>query len=507
MKKFTLVLACLIFIQQFQSSAQEITYSETKLEDNRDINFEILGKMNNKYVVYKNVRWKHLLAFYDKDMHIAKSMRLTFVPDKTFNIDFITYPDYFYVIYQYQKNSVIYCKAVKLSNDGEKLGDPMHLDTTRIGILTDNKIYNTTFSQDKQKIMIYKIQVKNQMLTLVTKLFDKDLKMLDSTRQINPFDDRKEIYGDILLDNDGGFVLSKTTKKNYRENVNSIDIISRKPGVVDASVIKIPLSDKMIDEVRVKIDNLNKTYIVNSFYYNEDALNVKGLFTAMIDANNVNPIKIAFNVFPDSLRSKINFDGQSRFAFNDFFIRQAIVKKDGGFLLTAEDYSLQSLVGTNNNWNRWNYINNPYVNSYDYYLSNPYWYYRPVNSFNNAPSMRYYYNDILVLSLDADLKMEWCNVISKKQSDDETDNFLSFSSLNAGAEVHFIYIERERNKQVISNQSVYPNGQVKRYPTLRSREIGYEFMPRLARQVGVREVIIPCIYRSTIAFAKVVFSE
>ena len=78
-------------------SAQEITYSEYNNEDNRDIRFEILGKMEDHYVIYKNIRWKHVLAFYDNDMRIKKSLRLAFVPDKTFNIDFVTYPGQFYL--------------------------------------------------------------------------------------------------------------------------------------------------------------------------------------------------------------------------------------------------------------------------------------------------------------------------------------------------------------------------------------------------------------------------
>lgn len=507
MKKIIISLLAILYLMTLPAFAQQITYSEIKGEDNRDISFEILGKMNDSYIVYKNVRWKHMLAFYDKDMRIKKSMRLTFVPEKTFNIDFITYPDYFYVIFQYQKNSVIYCKAVKMNNNGEKLSDPVQLDTTKIGILADNKIYNTTFSQDKQKIMIYKIQVKNQLFTLVTKLFDKNLEMLDSTRQVTPFDDRREVYGDLSIGNDGTFVLAKATKKNVRENVNTLEFISRKAGVREASLISIPLNDKLIDEVKVKIDNLNSHYILNSFFYNDNGINVAGLFTASINANDLTEVKTAFNVFPDSLRSRINIDGQYRFAFDNFFLRQEIVKKDGGFIITAEDYTLQTRSGFTNNWNRWNYINNPYTTSYDYYLSNPYWYYRPLNSFNNIQNVRYYYDDILVLSFDKDLKMQWGNIISKKQSDEETDNFLSFSTMTSGSEVHFIYIERDRNKQVISNQSVLPAGDVKRYPTLKSREAGYEFMPRLAKQVGPMEVIVPCIFRSNIAFAKIVFFE
>jgi hypothetical protein len=506
MIKYFLVFILLILSVPLISPAQQITYSEIRSEDNRDINFEILGKMNEHYVVYKNVRWKHMLAFYDKDMRIAKSMRLAFVPDKTFNIDFITYPDHFYVIYQYQKNSIIYCKAVKLDNFGEKLTEPVDLDTTKVGILADNKIYNTTFSQDKQRIMIYKIQVKNQIITLATKLFDKDLNMLDSTRFASPFDERREIYSDVSIDNNGGLIMAKETKKNFRDNVGQLELIIRKPGQVQPTIIDIPLQEKYIDEIKVKVDNLNKQYILNSFYYTEDRVNVKGLFTVAVKADDPNTIKTAFNEFPDSLRSRINYDGQFKYAFDNFFIRQSIVKKDGGFILAAEDYSMQSRGGSSN-WNRWNYINSPYISNYNYYLTNPYWYYRPFNSFSNVHSVRYYYDDILLLSIDSSLNMQWSNIISKKQTDDETDNFMSFSTMNAGSEIHFIYIERDRNKQVLSNHSILPSGQVKRYPTLKSREIGYEFMPRLAKQIGLREVIIPCTYRSNIAFAKVVFAE
>jgi hypothetical protein len=140
-------------------------------------------------------------------------------------------------------------------------------------------------------------------------------------------------------------------------------------------------------------------------------------------------------------------------------------------------------------------------------LASPaYDYYRPSSSFNSWQDVRYFYDNILILGLNSDLEMQWNTIIPKSQSDDENDNFLSFSTMNVGAEIHFLYNEGER-KQIISNQSILPNGVLKRYPTLKSREAGYEFMPRLAKQVGYREVIVPCIYRTNIAFAKVNFSD
>ncbi len=507
MRQFGVLIFFIFFIIPQDITAQEIIYSDFNNEDNKDMSFEILGKMNGTYIIYKNIRWKHVLAIYDNEMHIKKSIRLKFVPDKTFNIDFITYPDHFYMIYQYEKNNIVYCKGVKMDTEGKKLTEPVDLDTTRINILADNKIYNTIYSQDKQKIMIYKILRKNQKITIATRLFDANLDMIDSTRHISDYDDRKDIYSELLLDNEGNFVYTKGAKGKFLTNISWLEIVCRKPGEKDPKSLIIDLKDSYIDETIVKIDNLNKHYIFNSFFYTHDPGNIKGLFTMVIDAVKIDTIKSAFNVFPDSLRAKVNSDGLYKAAFDNLFIRQAIVKKNGGFILTTEDYSSQTRSNPNNSWNRSNYLYNSPYSSNDYYLSSPaYGYYRPQSSFSNWQDVRYYYDNILILSLDANLNMQWNTIIPKVQSDDEVDNFLSFSTMNVGAEIHFLYNQGER-KQIISNQSILPDGELKRYPTLKSREAGYEFMTRHAKQVGYKEVIIPCIYHTNIAFAKVNFSE
>ena len=510
MKQFCLLLFVLFFIQSQKLAAQEITYSDFNGEDNRDMSFEILGKMNDHYIIYKNVRWKHVLAFYDNDMRIKKSLRLTFVPDKTFNIDFITYPDYFFMIYQYQKNSVVHCMGVKMDADGKKLTEPIEMDTTKLGILADNKIYSTIYSQDKQKIMVYKMQHKNQQVTIVTKLFDTNLLMLDSTRMVSPYDDRTDAYSDLFLTNDGNVVFAKQSSLNYGKKIRAVDIISRKPGTKDFISKPMSFEDKYFDEIKIKIDNLNRHYIINSFYYDKKDINIKGLFTAVVNIDDAEIKKIAFNTFNDSLRDKIS-EGLYKSAFDNLVIRQSIVKKDGGFILTTEDNYIQERSDANSsNWNRYNYLyNSPYTTNTDYYYTNPSYdgFYRPLSSFSGLQNVRYYYDNILVLSIDSSMAMQWTTIIPKKQSDDDNDNFLSFSTMNVGSEIHFIYVEEDRNKQIISNQSIFPGGQVKRYPTLKSREAGFEFMPRLAKQVGYREIIVPCVYRTNIAFAKVDFFE
>ncbi|MEJ7587216.1 MAG: hypothetical protein WKI04_06610 [Ferruginibacter sp.] len=62
--KGIIYITCLLLLPVF-SFAQHITYSEPLREDNRDINFDIIGKMNNNIIVFKNARWKYAVTVYN----------------------------------------------------------------------------------------------------------------------------------------------------------------------------------------------------------------------------------------------------------------------------------------------------------------------------------------------------------------------------------------------------------------------------------------------------------
>ena len=119
------------------------------------------------------------------------------------------------------------------------------------------------------------------------------------------------------------------------------------------------------------------------------------MFTYVWDKTADKQYASQFTEITDSLRYEAKSGGLLRFALDNFFIRQVVVKADGGFILAAEDHSTDTR-GNNNNFNRYDYLYNPYsLNSGNYYY-NPYTgYYRPLNSFNNQ-STRYYYENILV---------------------------------------------------------------------------------------------------------------
>ena len=136
-------LFVLLFIAPMVLAAQTMKFSDFDRGDNRDMNFEIIGKMNNNILVYKNIRWKHKINIYDNDMQTRETINLDFIPEKTFNIDFVAYPDFFYMIYQYQKGRILHCMMVKMDANAKKISEPVELDTTQIPVMSDNKIYTT----------------------------------------------------------------------------------------------------------------------------------------------------------------------------------------------------------------------------------------------------------------------------------------------------------------------------------------------------------------------------
>ncbi len=487
--------------------SQRVTYSNFEQEDTRDINFEIIGKMNGNFLVYKNIRWRHKINIFGDDMKIKETIKLDFIPDKTFNVDFVIYPDHFYMIYQYQKKNILHCMAVKMDGNAKKMSDPIELDTTQISILADNKIYTTINSEDKQKIMVFKIHKKNDRFNIVTLLFNSDLKLIvNKNRQALSFEERRDNYDNFLLDNDGNFIFTKDSHTGNRDNSNSLSLVIKEPQQDTFAYNTVDLNKNYIDEIKLKVDNLNKRYIINSFYYKKNRGSIEGLFTSIWDKKSNNSLAQGFVELGDSLRNEVKTSGQLRFALDDLFIRQIVVKKDGGFLLTAEDFSSQGRGGGNNQWNRWDYLNNYYYSPYSNYYYNPYYgYYRPLSSFNSNQSTRYYYANILILSADKNGKIEWSKIIHKDQFDDDNDNFLSFSTINRGGEIHFLFNDDKNRNQIIANQSISPTGQLTRNPTLKSQERGYQFMTRLSKQVGANQVIIPCTYRSYVCFAKVDF--
>lgn len=505
MQIYKKIVTLLVVALPFFAGAQRIHYSEPGRDDYRQVNFEIIGKLNNNILIYKNYRSKNDLSVFDNDMKLKNKINLDFLPDKLINVDFIQYPDFFYMIYQYQKRNVVYCNVVKMDAEGNKLVGPVEVDTTQTGG-GDNKIYSTIYSENKQQIVIFKINKRNEKNYFFTILLYNDkMEFKKKTRLPVNMQQRDAVFSDFIVDNDGDFVFAKCGRSGNRDNITYVDLMI-KPAAADTfSTYNIPLNKNFLDEVKIKADNINKNILISSLYYKQRRGNVEGLYIAVWNKENNRINAESYNIFSDDLKENAKSENTSaKTAFNDYFIRQIMPKRDGGFIVVCELYFTTSRGG---GWNRYDYLYSPYMYSpYSPYSSywSPYGYGSPWNRYygNNT---RYYSENITVFSFDPNATIEWSNVLHKSNFDDNSDNSLSYMVYNKGSEISFLYNQQERRMKLLTEQGVTPNGQIDRAPTLKNLDKDYEFLPKYGKQVGAKQVVIPCMYRNYICFAKIDF--
>ncbi|MCW3108846.1 MAG: hypothetical protein JWQ09_3352 [Segetibacter sp.] len=500
MKRFA---ACLVLLLSVCfANGQRVIYSEPDRNDYRQTEFEIIGKVAGNLLIYKNIRSSYAMSVYDFDMKQKERVKLDFLPDRIINADFLAYPDYCYMFYQYQKRNIVYAMAAKIDGSGKIVGKPLVMDTTEIGFLASNKIYSVINSDDKEYIGLFKINSKNdESFLLTTVIYNKDLERKEKQYLTIAMPERHDYLTEFIIDNDGDFAFVRAVQSQENDKIQKLYFFEKKFGSSQVKESQVRLNGQALDDIRVKVDNYNKHYIISSFYSKSRRGNIEGLYTCIWDKVIDSAKSVISYEFNENLRNDAKGDNSMKSAFNDFFIRNLIVRKDGGFLLAAESFFS---TGRGGNLNRYDYMyGSPFLRPMDYYMFSPYGYGYPWYRYNSlGQSTRYNAQNIAVFSFDSTGTMSWSNVLNKNQYDDETDAFIGYSLLNTGDQLHFLFNQQEKRLQLLSDQSISPAGQVTRNPTLKNLDQGYDFMARYGKQVGSRQIIFPCMYRNYLCFAR-----
>lgn len=503
-------LLFLIFCTGLTLNAQRIVYSDYEREDSRRMPFEVAGKVGGNFLVYKFTKNRHWMVAFDNDMLQVAKTEQEYIPnnDRVINIDFFPYADFCYLVYQYQRKNVVYCMASKVDGKGNRIGEVMELDTSHIGFSANNKIYTAITSEDKSKISVFKINNRNRKLFIMTTLLYNDKLGLQKRSRLEiPMEERTENLGDFNLDNDGDMVFCKFYR-NSNDNISRATLMVKYTLADSLMKKELDIEKTLLDEIHIKVDNFNKRYFLTSLFFKERKGNIDGFYFFVWDKPGAGIFYERTHIFSDELRKEAKGDASLKMAFNDYFIRQIITRRDGGFIIGSEAFYTTSRF---NNWNRWNYLYNspfysPYFNNayyYSPYFNNSYWNSR----YSNNQSVRYHADNLAIFSFNGNAELEWNNVIGKSQFNDESDDMVSYQLMNTGDQLHFLFNLQERRNSLLTDYSLSPSGEMTRNPTLKNLDKGYEFMPKYGKQVSARQMIIPCMYRSYICFAKVDFGQ
>ena len=186
-----------------------------------------------------------------------------------------------------------------------------------------------------------------------------------------------------------------------------------------------------------------------------------------------------------AIRNQTGINRTSR-AFNNYEVRNLIVKNDGGFVLLAESFFVSIR-------------NNGYMPGYY-----SYYYMSPLSTTTNI--REYHYDDIIALSYSADGNLNWHSFIRKEQySQEDNGLFSSYGFFNTGGSLGFLFNDYARNRSSIQMATLDGSGQLSTRSMAAGSADDPDWVPRAGKQVAAREFVVPCLRKKQVCFAKVVF--
>lgn len=503
--KYALVTAMAAGFSFYQVNGQKVTYSEPDKNELKQIEFDIIGKYNGNFLIYKNYKNTGYISIYDNDMKLKENVTVLNSGDRLLKSDFISFPDFSYMFYQSQKKNLVSCRMIKIGPDGKSLSQPIDLDTTQVNSGNSDAIYSIIASEDKQKILVFKVNSRDEKRYIFkTLLFARDMTLLHSGYSDLRMNDRNDFLSDFNVDNDGNLVFGRGIRPGSNENIIRFFLLI-KPAEADSFATKeIKLENISLDEVKLRMDNYNNRYLFTGFYYKGKRQgSIQGISNAIYDkATGEWVIK---NIIPlgQELREDARGDNNAKNAFDDYYIKHITIRKDGGFVVIAES-NYQTSRGNTGGYNRWGNMYSPYFNTYDYYRYGSYYPYG-LNRWGSGSMVRYHADNIVIGAFDKEGKLTLSNTIRKSQFDDDNEAMVSYQMVNTGDALRFIYNDYEKRDVVLTYQSIDAQGNVTRPPTLKNLDKGYNFLPRFGKQVSSHTTIIPCVFRNYLCFAKLEF--
>jgi hypothetical protein len=483
------------------AQTQDIVWGEPDEHDSPRMPFEIIGRFDSSYFIYKSVRNNNYICVYNENMEVIYSHELEFLPSSMLDLDIIRNKKSFTLIWQEQQGGIVSCYGAVLSKDFGIIVAPQLLDTTRVGQFADKKIYLTACSEDKSKWLVYKRYVQKGTIRVMAKVYDQQFSLLDSARFSFDFKSRKDFLSTSVVDNEGNvyFTAQHRESNNAAYTELSLFVCSRKTGVNQTN---IDLHNKRLLQTSLAVDNNNKRCIITADYSDNGKYRSDGIFVCYINAFTHEIHKQHFVVFSDSVKKVLKPSGGNAYEEEDFHPDFILVKKNGAVVIVREDAYEETI---NNMWNNGGMMApGGFTTPGDYYY-NPYYSNSFYNRNFNRPQTRYFNNNVNVIQIDSSLQNQWLRVVSKNQYSEEDENSSSFFLMMQSRELHLVYIPNQNQRNIIAHVGLGGDGTVKRYPTFRGNGSSLEALPRFGRQTSSGSFIMPYITGSKLGFAKVSF--
>jgi hypothetical protein len=385
---------------------------------------------------------KYFVEKYDNDMKFVKSEELILKYGKedmrfAFSIMSKNSDIYIFSNYQNTKTKVIYLfsqtldkSTLKPNNDLKKVAEIDYKDFSKY----NPGDFALTYSADSSKIMIYfnTPYDKNNNEKFGFVVFDQNLNELWASIKTLPISDKLFKVESYDIDNNGnvyvlGLVFNDVPKEKVKGEPN-YNYMLYKYDFNSENVIEYPISveGKFLTDLNFTINKENDI-ICAGFYSKDKTYNISGAFYMKIDDISKNVLVSDFLEFDLSMLTqnlsekkeakveKLDEKGK-KINLLKYDLGELVIRDNGGITLVGENYYV--IVTTSYN----------------------------AQTKRTTTTYHYYYNQILVVDISAEGKIQWVKQIPKNQHTiNDSGFFSSYGLIDRGDNLYFLYNDNPKN--------------------------------------------------------------
>lgn len=405
------------------SNAQEISYSVLNKLQNREEVKNIIGSSDSLTYVLKKQTATFSSSKFDIDVYDQELNKLKNIPvelpfsdnNVNFNIKQIFIQNNTPFVYYEIDNKSLNRLTVMIFNCEEKVSKVL----TSLPYDKSNRLPTFNIKSDSSGVLLVGQPPYDKFSneTYHIHKFDSNLNPLWEERLELPYESKNFTLEKIKLYNDNVFILGNTNHEKSFENPQKFILLRYNNRLKSIKEFELSLTGKFITSATIEIADSNKLY-VGGFYSNDKSFSIAGTFFLSIDLKTNEITDKSIKPFSENFLSeflpprKVKKGGE----LSSFYFDHFIVKPNGGAIFVAEQY--YKSVSTYND------IMSGFVNY----------------------STIYYYNDIIVVSVDDKGQIEWNKKVSKKQySVNDFGYFLSYALTYKNNTLHLYFNDHPKN--------------------------------------------------------------
>ena len=463
--------------------SQTLSYSVPAKLSSKTPEFRILGKNKEGVLVYKFGRGSHMIEAYTNKLSVRWERSLSFKYPNANVKRIVIYPEKTLAFYLSSPKGALVLFAEKWNSRFSGNGNAITIDSVVTGKFDAESTLRIAPSQNQMKIACYypSGDDNNEQLNLI--LTDSDLNIIARREIIISRDGKSIKLRKVFPDNEGNvFILlenEKAQKKKALESNFLVKMLEASTGNVRE--INFPFKRPVFRKLYLDVDNVNKNLIATGFYTDDVGEEAQGFFYSVFDLDSNAFSASSYMKFSPELIFEITGKDTSKITsgFYSFEVYDLIMRFDGGAIIVAES--------------RFNTVENMQVPSFTPSI---------------GPSFRTidisYYNDIMVLSVTAEGKLDWTKVLKKKQiSEDDEGFFSSYCMATTASKLYFIFNEEIYHKTNVSEYEVDKYGSSERTYLFNAGDRNVLLVPKLGKQISSNEILIPSYKRNYLSFVKV----